>query len=433
MNDADPRYLEAAVLGSMILNPQVIPQVQTYMLGNNAFYDPIHKTLYQCIVDIYDECGKVDIVLMRDWLERNKELAQVGGVDYLVKVLESVPSAASWQFYADKVKDRNVRRKLSVFASNVQTMSTGHEPATVILSQVEAKLRHLITDESPTSSLVSFDRLPEAIDAFDNDDVFIPTGFGGLDARMYGLSEGDFIVVGGRPGMGKTSFMVDIALNLANRMIPIIFFSVEMPWIQLHQRILCSMADVDLERAMKGQMSVNDFRYMRDAGDVLKKIPFYIDDTPGLTPTLLKAKTIQYKSKHNVKAVFIDYFQKMKPDRTASQYEELSRTADSIAMIAREEQIPTVIGSQLNRDVESRVDKKPRMSDLKGTGSLEDHANAVILLYREDYYSGGNSGDALALIKKLRRGRPGEVPLLFDARITKFKETDDGSGDNGLF
>lgn len=429
MQDNDPRYLEQAVLGGMIIDSKIAPLVRAKLLGSHPFYFMEHKIIYQAIIDIYEDVGSVDLVMLKELLERTGKLNDAGGIKYLVKVAESTPSSANWEYYCGLIQDKHLRRQLVQFAAEIQTMSADREPASVILSKIEAKISSLVREEIPETGLVSLNRMSEAIAAFDNKTIYIPTGFRGIDEKIYGLANGDFIVIAGRPGMGKTVFATDIALNLAEREIPVIFFSVEMPWIQLHQRIICGMSGVHLAKAMKGYLSAYDKSEMKEAAEKLRPMPLHIDDNR-LTPTILRSKIMQYKSKHGIRVVFIDYLQLMTPDKHVNKYEDITAIADAIKLVAREEQVPVVLVSQLNRSVEDRPNKKPRLSDLKGSGSTEEHADVVIMLYRPDYYEGTNTGEAWAIGRKNRRGAAFEVPLCFDAERTKFMEYADDSGED---
>ncbi len=423
---------EAAVLGSMILDRECIGLV-VQKLGASDFYRPEHQAIFDALVSLYEKNSDIDLVLLRDELKRHKKLKSVGGAEYLVTVAESVPSSASAEYYADIVKDKSLLRQL-VSASNeilVEAMDEGGDVGEK-LDQAEQKI-FAVTEKKITGVAVPLKNL--LIEAFDNIEARkghhvtgLPTSYYELDEHLCGLQKGEMIIVAGRPSMGKTSFAINIAEHIgADNNIPVVIFSLEMSKQQLVERVLCSKAKVDSQKVRKGMLSTDELVRLREASEDLFDKPIFIDDTPGLTPLMIRAKCRRLKSQHDIQCVLIDYLQLMSlGGRVESRQQEVSTMSRYLKALARELEIPVMVLSQLNRSAEGREGHRPRMSDLRESGSIEQDADVVMLLHREDYYRKDDpdyeeDNKADIIIAKQRNGPTGVVQLYFDGKYTRFE------------
>lgn len=422
---------EAAVLGSMIQDRECIGQV-VEQLDADAFSMPEHRLIFDSIIGLYEANSKIDLVLLRNELVRRDRLKAAGGVDYLVRVAESVPTAANVEYYTRIVRDKAMLRQLARVSQDIlrdvcdEAGDVGEkldEAEKQIFAVTEKKIsgsaypiRHLLTEtfeniESRKGSHVTG----------------LPTGFTELNSLLCGLHKGEMIIVAGRPSMGKTSFALNIAEHIgADENLPVVVFSLEMGRQQLVERILCSRAKIDSQLVRKGMVSADQHAELQRVGGELYEKPIFIDDTPGLTPLMMRAKCRRLKSQHDIRAVFIDYLQLMTlGGKVESRQQEISGISRYMKSLARELDVPVVVLSQLNRSAEGREDHRPRMSDLRESGSIEQDADVVLLLHREDYYNRTKedfeeTNTAEVIVAKQRNGPTDTVKLYFDGRYTRF-------------
>jgi replicative DNA helicase len=424
---------EAAVLGSMLIDPVCIGQV-VEILNHDSFYRIEHQLIYDAIIALYEKNrgGVVDGVLLRDELERRKHLEQVGGVEYLSKLCNSVPSSANIVYYANIVKDKQLLRELIQSATEILNDAydvTGESVQK--LDEAEQRI-FAITDKRTTGQAFAIKdlvtRAYELIEKRDGKHVTgLATGFIMLDQLTCGLQNGEMIIIAGRPSMGKTALALNIAENLGVvEKIPTGIFSLEMGQQQLAERFLCSVSQVESQLVRKGMLSTDHYRRLIDACDILSAAPIYIDDSSTLTPLELRAKARRLKSQHGIRCVIVDYLQLMHlGTRIESRQQEITTISRYLKALARELNIPVIVLSQLNRASEGRTDHLPRMSDLRESGSIEQDADVVMLLHREDYYHGGEkdySQNCIAnlIIAKQRNGPTGTVDLTFMDKFTRF-------------
>jgi replicative DNA helicase len=424
---------EAAVLGSMILDRECIGQA-IEQIDAESFSLPEHRHIFEATVGLYEANSKIDLVLLRDELIRRDRLKAAGGVDYLVRVAESVPTAANVEYYLRIVRDKAMLRQLARVSEEIfrqacdETGDVG-EKLDVAEQQIFA-----VTEKKISGSAVLIKHLLtetfESIDSRKGSHVTgLPTGFMALDQLLCGLHPGEMIVVAGRPSMGKTSFALNIAEHIgADENQPVAIFSLEMGRQQLVERILCSRAKVDSQQVRKGMVGTEQQAELQRAGGELYEKPIFIDDTPGLTPLMLRAKCRRLKSQHHIQCVFVDYMQLMAMGgQVESRQQEISAISRYFKALARELEIPVMVLSQLNRSPEGREDHRPRMSDLRESGSIEQDADVVLLLHREDYYNKGKedfeekeTNTAEIIVAKQRNGPTDTVKLYFDGRYTRF-------------
>jgi len=427
---------EAAVLGSMIIDPECISGVVEH-LGTAAFYRLENQMMFDAIIALYEKNrGEgLDAVLLRDELERRRQLEQVGGVEYIAKIMDSVPSSANVTYYAKIVKDKMLLRELvdaaSVILDNAFS-STGETNET--LDEAERRI-FAVTDKNISGSAAVIKdlvtRAYELIEKREGSHVTgLPTGYYELDDLTCGLQNGEMIIVAGRPSMGKSSLALNIAEHLGVvEKIPVAVFSLEMGRQQLAERFLCSIGEIDSQKVRKGLLSTEHYERLRDVCGELAEAPVYIDDTSSLTPLELRAKSRRrLKSQHDIRCVIVDYLQLMHvgTGRVESRQQEITTISRYIKALARELNIPVVVLSQLNRAPEGREGHWPRMSDLRESGSIEQDADVVILLHREDYYHRGEKdydfdNKATLIIAKQRNGPTGNVELIFREKFTRFE------------
>ncbi|MCI0498810.1 MAG: replicative DNA helicase [Planctomycetales bacterium] len=428
---------EAAVLGSMLLDRQTIADV-IEAIKAESFFLTEHRIIFEAILALYEKNSEIDLVILRDELKKRESLEAVGGVDYLVRVAESVPSAANAAFYANIVKEKSMLRELAHVCGEILHEACQEDGE--VSDKLDAAEQRIfgVTDQKIQGSAIPVrDLITETFENIEKRKgshvTGLPTGFEELNHTLAGLQKGEMIIVAGRPSMGKTSFALNIAETLgADENIPVAIFSMEMGRHQLVERFLCSRSRMDSQLVRKGMLSTDQMAELTRVGGELFEKPIFIDDTPGLTPLMVRAKCRRLKSRHDIQAVFIDYMQLMSLGGYAeSRQQEISTISRQLKGLARELDIPVVVLSQLNRGAEGREGHRPRMSDLRESGSIEQDADVIMLLHREAYYHQGDqewtdsNEDKLNLaeviIAKQRNGPTGVVELIFDGRLTRFK------------
>jgi replicative DNA helicase len=426
---------EAAVLGSMIIDPQSIADV-VEMIDAAAFYRMEHQIIFDAIITLYEKNrGKgLDAVLLRDQLEKNNRLKEIGGVDYLGRIMESVPSSANVMYYTGIIKDKQLLRELIQATTEIleDAYSVPGETAEK-LNDAERKI-FSVTDKNVTGSASALKdlvvRAYELIEKREGSHVTgLATGFHELDEITCGLQNGEMIIIAGRPSMGKTSLALNIAEHIGiTEKIPVAIFSLEMGKQQLAERFLCSTSEIDAQLVRKGMLNDEQYHELASASEILSEAPVFIDDTAALTPLGLCAKARRLKSQYNIRCVILDYLQLMHigTGRVESRQQEITTISRYVKALARELNVPVVVLSQLNRSPEGREGHRPRMSDLRESGSIEQDADVVMLLHREDYYRRGESGfeadnTAEIIIAKQRNGPTGLVELIFREKFTRFE------------
>ncbi len=426
---------EAAVLGSMIIDPQCIGMV-VEQLDTEAFYRVEHQMIFDALTGLYEQNkgGAIDGVLLRDELEKRGQLEEVGGVEYLAKIMDSVPSSANVMYYAGIVKDKMLLREIITAASEIldDAYNEGGDPSEK-LDEAERKI-FAVTDKKISSfSIALKDLVTQAYELIEKRDgrvvTGLPTGYHELDDLTCGLQSGEMIILAGRPSMGKTSLALNIAEHIGVReKIPVAIFSLETGRQQLAERFLCSLSEVNSQSVRKGMLITADYQELARASEELKQVPIYIDDTSTLTPLELRAKARRLKDKHDIRCIIVDYLQLMHlgSGRVESRQQEIATISRYIKALGRELNIPVVVLSQLNRALEGREGHRPRMSDLRESGSIEQDADVVILLHREDYYHRGEpdyqeNSTAELIIAKQRNGPTGSVKLIFREKFTRFE------------
>ena len=424
---------EAAVLGAMIIDPACIGQV-VEMLSRDSFYRVEHQLIYDAVIALYEKNrGEgIDGVLLRNELEGRKQLEQVGGVEYLGKLANSVPSSANVAYYAGIIKDKQLLRELIQTATEI--LNDAYDPTGESLAKLDEAEQRIfaITDKRTAGQAIAIKDLVthayELIEKRDGKHVTgLATGFMALDQLTCGLQNGEMIIIAGRPSMGKTALALNIAeyLGVVEKT-PVAIFSLEMGQQQLAERFLCGVSQVESQLVRKGMLSTEHYRRLVDACGILSAAPIFVDDTSTLTPLELRAKARRLKSQYDIKCVFVDYLQLMHMGtRVESRQQEITTISRYLKALARELNIPVVVLSQLNRSPEGREGHLPKMSDLRESGSIEQDADVVMLLHREDYYHSGEkdyepNNIANVIIAKQRNGPTGTADLTFLDKFTRF-------------
>ncbi len=426
---------EAAVLGSMIVDPRCIGDV-VELLNRQAFYHSEHQMLFDAIVGLYEKNrGEgIDGVLVRDELTRRNQLDAIGGPEYLQRVIETVPSSANVQYYAEIVREKMLLRETIAAATEILNDAYDETGETAEkLDEAERKI-FAVTDKRISSSAVALKdlvtRAYELIEKREGTHVTgLASGYYELDDKTCGLQAGEMIIIAGRPSMGKTALALNIAEHIGIvEKTPLAIFSLEMGRQQLAERFLCSYSGVDAQLVRKGMLSTEHYQKLVEACGIIAEGPIYIDDTSALTPLELRAKARRLKSSTGIRCVIVDYLQLMNVGsfRIESRQQEITTISRYLKSLARELNVPVVVLSQLNRSPEGREDHRPRMSDLRESGSIEQDADVVILLHREDYYHRGEDGyepdnTAEVIIAKQRNGPTGTVKLTFMEKCTRFE------------
>jgi replicative DNA helicase len=427
-----PQNIEAemAVLGAMIIDESVIADVLE-VVGEEDFYKPEHKLIFAAIFSLFDSRKRIDLLTLSEELTGKKVLERAGGASYLATLSDFVPTSANCVNYAHIIKEKNVLRSLISSATQIaSSVYAQEEDVTALLDRAE-KLIFDISDRRLEHSYVHIkDIIKDGIELIESlyhkksHVTGVPTGFNDFDIKTSGLQPGDLIIVAGRPSMGKSAFATSIAEYVAvNEGIPVGIFSLEMSKEQLMQRFLCAEAKVDMHKLRTGFLAPSEWPILTAAAGRLSEAPIYIDDTPAITIFELRAKARRLKSHHDIRLILVDYLQLIRGARRMdSRQQEISDISQSLKALAKELSVPVIAISQLSRAVESRQDHRPQLSDLRESGAIEQDADVVVLLLREEYYNptDENRGRAEAIIAKQRNGPVGTVELGFIREFMKF-------------
>jgi replicative DNA helicase len=430
-NSLPPQNVDAeeSILGGILLDPEAMGRVAD-LLRPEAFYINAHKDIYKAALALHTQGKPTDLMSVTTWLYDHELLEDVGGTGKLAQLVERTVSAVNVDRYAALVMDKYLRRQL-IQAGN-EIVQLGYETATeleTVLDQSEQKIFGL-TQKRPQQGLTPIsDTLIQAFQEIEtrNQDVGlpgIPTEFYDLDAMTGGFQPSDLIVIAGRPSMGKTSFALAIARNIADKL-PVAVFSLEMSKEQLVQRLLASEAEIESNYLRTGRIAANQWEKLSYALGTLSELSIYIDDTANQSVMQMRSQVRRLQAEQSGKLglVLIDYLQLMEGSGSENRVQELSRITRGLKGLARELGVPVIALSQLSRGVEARTNKRPMMSDLRESGSIEQDSDLIIMLYRDEYYNENtpDRGIAEIIITKHRNGPTGVVKLLFDPQFTRFR------------
>ena len=420
---------EVSVIGSMMLDNSLIDSVSE-VLTRDDFYSTAHQNIFSAIVDVYNNTGAVDIVILKNELSRLSLLERSGGHIYLMSIEDAVPITVNVVHYAEIIKEKKLKRDLITATAIIQREAYDDSLKSDTLLELVEKKIYDITQRKFRKTNTDIDKL--LIEAWDNIESMqghngavtgVPTGFKSLDEITSGFQKGELIVVAARPSMGKTSFMLNIAENVSmNNKIPVLIFSMEMSALQITKNMLCSIAEVDAHLMRTGTISDVDFLRIPTAMGDLSQSPISIDDTPGLSLLEIRAKSRRFQSQKGIQLIIIDYLQLMEGNNTENRQQEITSISRGLKALAKELDVPVVAISQLNRSVEQREGHKPRMSDLRESGSIEQDADVVMLLHRDDYYDPNKNPGLVELnVVKQRNGPIGKIELKFIKNMLRFK------------
>jgi replicative DNA helicase len=434
-----PQNLEAemAVLGSMLIDENAIG-VALEAIDKSSFYKDSHRKVFDVVLSLYNDSKAVDLITLTDELKRQGLLDKIGGVSFLTELVNSVPTAANISHYVKIVKEKSILRSLINNSTKIVSLCYGTDGN---IAEVVDEAEKLIFEVSDTrhkgSSIQLKEIIKNSIETIDRlyqkkaHVTGVPTGFVDLDLKTAGLQPSDLIIVAGRPSMGKSALALSMAEYAGvTAKIPIALFSLEMSKEQLVQRMLCSHARVDANKVRTGYLAASDWPRLTAAAGKLSEAPIFIDDTPAISVMELRAKARRLKANYDIQLIVLDYMQLMRGSGTSSEsrQQEISDISRSLKALARELSVPVIAISQLSRAVESRTDHRPQLSDLRESGAIEQDADVVILIMREDYYNRTpeNQGVAEIIIAKQRNGPTGTIKLTFISEYTRFENMTHG-------
>jgi len=425
-----PQSIEAemSVLGAMILDNEVINLVIP-ILNKLSFYKTAHRELYQAIVDIYDKGQPVDLVVLREELKKRSLLEKVGGVEYLMELEEAVPTIGNVEYYANIVREKAIKRNLIEVAATIQKQSFEESTDTEhLLDASERAIFDITQRKFNTASTRLNEILKETFSRIENLHdrqsrlTGLSAGFYDLDDITCGLQPSELIIVAARPSMGKTSLVLNVVEHVGVvEKKPVVIFSLEMSAQQVAQNMLCSHARIDAHKLRMGFLDDKQWSDLSYGLGSLSEAPIFIDDTPGLTVLEMRAKARRLKAQYDIQLVAVDYLQLMESSREENRQQEISVISRRLKSLARELKIPVIAVSQLNRSVESREGHRPRMSDLRESGSIEQDADVIVLLHRDNYYDPDKDNTAELIIAKQRNGPTGVVKLTFLSHFMRFE------------
>jgi replicative DNA helicase len=443
MNETDfsshklpPQHIEAeqSVLGGVLIENEAINRV-TEILDADDFYRDAHRKIYNALINLSERDEPADLITLTNELRKIDQLDSIGGASYLASLIDSVPTAANIEYYAKIVKEKAILRKL--IQTSTEIITQGYEDrgdvegfldeaerAIFEISEKRVRPSFYPIREIVKQSFTTIEKLFKKKEAVTG----VPSGFKELDRMTAGFQPSDLIIIAGRPSMGKTAFCLDVAEYAAiGNKIPVAIFSLEMSKEQLVIRMLCSQANVEGTRLRTGYLNESDWPKLTIAAGNLSDAPIYIDDTAALSALELRAKARRLKSEHGLGMVIVDYLQLMRGRaRVESRQQEISEISRSLKALAKELTIPVIAVSQLSRKTEERTGNRPQLSDLRESGAIEQDADLILFIYRDEVYNRSednpNRGKAEVIIGKQRNGPIGKIDLAFLDKFTTFKD-----------
>ncbi|MFH1046377.1 MAG: replicative DNA helicase [Candidatus Omnitrophota bacterium] len=428
-----PQSIEAevAVLGSMLIEDEALGHA-VEIIKPSYFYKDAHRKIFEAIIDLYNANKAVDLITLTEELKRRNELDDIGGPAYLTELTAAVPTAANVLYYAKIVKEKAILRTLITTATQIIAQSyDAQQDANFLLDNAEKQIFDISGSQISGAAVAIKEIIKDSIETIEGfyrrkaHVTGLPTGFDDLDMMTSGLHNSELIIVAGRPSMGKSALTTCIAeyVGVQERK-GVAIFSLEMSKEQLVQRMLCSHARVELQKARSGFLTQSDWPKLVTAAGKLAEAPIFIDDSAGLTALELRAKARRLKSRHDIQLVIVDYLQLMSgASRIENRQQEISDISRSLKTLSKELNIPIIAVSQLSRAPEKRDTNKPRLSDLRESGAIEQDADVVFLLFREEYYTpkDNNKGITEVNVAKQRNGPVGPQNLLFLSEYTRFE------------
>ena len=428
---------EASLLGAILIDADALVKIAD-SISQYDFYDPRHQRIYEAINQLYEKRSPIDVLTLADQLKNNSALDLVGGASYLTELTNFVPTASHVEQYADIVAQKSLRRRL--IKASQQIVELGYDESKALKELVEEAEMQLfqVSQTHVKQSIVSIETILAS--SFDRlDDLHkdkakirgVPTGFRDMDDVLAGLQRSDLFILAARPSMGKTAFSLNLAHNVATlAKQPVLVFSLEMSKEQLVDRLLSMESGVDAWALRAGNLTDTDFEKIGNAMGTLSEAPIYIDDTPSITVSDLRTKARREAHQHPLGLIIVDYLQLMSGGSrfggSENRVQEISEISRGLKSIARELDVPLIALSQLSRSVENRNPQIPQLADLRESGSIEQDADVVAFIYREEYYNPetDKKGITSILIKKHRNGPTGDIDLFFDKQKQRFRGLD---------
>lgn len=444
---------ERGVIGGLLRDPDTLPNVQQFLRSDNFYFDA-HQKIFQAISDLSTENQPIDLVLLYERLKRNKHAEDVGGHQFLADLWESVPTGANVEYHAKIVKDTAMVRSLIHTGNEILRDAYDRtQSADELVSQAERKIMDIAKASMVGETKSLSEALLEAMQRLDSrvgkDNLAIsgmPTGYVDLDNILAGLQNSELVIIAARPSVGKTAFALNVVRNVITEShgsgsTPVVmFFSLEMARVELAERLLCCQSRVDSHKVRKGHVNSDDIQKLMDAGDVLRKARLYIDDTPSRSMIQIAATCRRIDKKHEkeggLRLVVIDYLQLIEPEnRRDPRQEQVAQISRRLKFLARELKIPVIALAQVNRASEDRQDHKPRLADLRESGSIEQDADTCMMLHRPGKFDGTQDDNILEIIiAKQRNGPTGEITLTYHKQYNRYDNyiADAGYGGDGL-
>ncbi|MFM7052949.1 MAG: replicative DNA helicase [Planctomycetota bacterium] len=428
---------EMGLLGAVLWDPKVVGDVLQIVRTGDDFSSPRHGRIYDSIVELYDRHASVDLVMLNQLLKDRGLVDAVGGVEYLVQLAEGVPSAANATHWARIVREKATLRELIAAAGEILSDAhTSREGAQDVLESAEQRIFRIAQKREQGSVSSANELVDETMRLLEQSEgkgfAGVRSGFVEFDEMTNGMQRGEMLILAARPSMGKTALALNMLEQVARIGTPALMFSLEMGRQQLIQRMLCALGQIDGQRMRRHMLGSDDYRRLMGACGDLSKLPIYIDDTPGLTLLAMRSKARRMKERFGIGFIAIDYLQLMTAGgKVESRQLEVSEISRGIKAMARELEVPVLCLSQLNRAAEQREGHRPRMSDLRESGSIEQDADVVMMLHREEYYHRNDPnwadenpdkvGTGELIVAKQRNGPTGTVNLVWDGNTTRFK------------
>ncbi len=428
-----PHSIEAeeSVLGAVLMSGDAA-NIALERLHAEDFYSPAHQQIFEAVQQLFDANQPIDAITVSEVLRRDGTLERIGGVGFLTRLLDTVPAASNVEYYAGIVEEHALRRRLMRVGGEIGSLATRMtEPIADVVDKAEQAV-FAVSERRVGDGLAPIDPLlgpaiekAEELQRTGSEVTGIPTGYRDLDRKLAGLHPTNLIVIAARPGMGKTALALNIAQNVALQGLSVAIFSLEMSREEVVSRMLCAQGRIDSQRLRTGRLSEADFTKLSNAASALYKKPIFVDDSPGLTVTEIRAKARRLRRRPGLDLVVVDYLQLMHGSGGENRQQEIALISRSLKNLARELDVPVIALSQLNRAVEAREDKRPRLGDLRESGAVEQDSDVVMFIYRDEYYHPDrveSKGIAEVVVAKHRQGAVGKVEMTFLPEFTLFAD-----------
>jgi replicative DNA helicase len=421
---------EESVLGAILLSEDAANEVMD-KLEPEDFYRPAHQAIFRAMRLLYNGNQAIDAITVSEELRRTGELDRIGGISAITRLLDIVPSASNVDYYAGIVEEHSQRRSLIKAGSSITDMAMRlDDEIHLVIDRAEQTVLGVagrkVKDSMQPIGPIFFSTLEELeeLEARGSDISGLSTGFRDLDRKLTGLHPANLVIIAARPAMGKSALTLNIATNVALEGKPVAIFSLEMGKEEVATRMLCSTARIDSMKLRSGQLGEAVWPRLTDAAGKLYNAPVFVDDSPVVTVTDIRAKCRRLRRAHGLGLIVVDYIQLMQGSLRENRQQEIAEISRSLKNLARELEVPILAVSQLNRNLESREDKRPRLGDLRESGSLEQDADIVMFIYRDEYYNEGSDerGIAEVVVAKHRAGSVGTVKMTFMPEFTKFSD-----------